>query len=71
MSIYQSPDWSKVKINWTEGLPENRLFENHELPLNKDKRYAMSISTASMKLDHLGREVPLRAQTSIGAPAHG
>jgi hypothetical protein len=36
MSTYQSPDWSEVEINWTAGLPENRLFEDHELPLNKD-----------------------------------
>ena len=55
---------TESQINWTAGLPENRLFEDHELPLNKDKRYAMSISPASMKLEHLGREVPLRAQTS-------
>jgi hypothetical protein len=67
MSTYQSPDWSEVEINWTAGLPENRLFEDHELPLNKDKRYAMSISPASLR-DSSGKIIPLRAQTTTGLP---
>ena len=28
--------------DWTAGLDGNRLFEDHELPGNKDKRLAMS-----------------------------
>lgn len=52
-----------MKIDWTVGLPINRLFEDHELPLNKDARYAMSVSTTLLKTDLHGREVPLRART--------
>lgn len=62
MSTYHSPDWNEVEIDWTAGLPINRLFEDRELPLNKDARYAMSVSTASLKTDTHGREVPLRAR---------
>lgn len=59
-------DWSE--IDWTEGLPESRQFEAHELPLNKDKRYATRISAASLR-DPSGKVLPLRAQTSTGDQA--
>lgn len=51
------------EINWTEGLEEPREFLPHELPLNKDKRYAMSVSPASLR-DRSGNVLPLRAKTS-------
>lgn len=63
VSIYQSPDWSEVEINWTAGLPANRLFQDHELPLNKDARYAMSVSTPSVKTFIYGLELSLCSQS--------
>jgi hypothetical protein len=51
------------KIDWMEGLPEQREFQDHELPLNKDARYAMSISPASLR-DSSGLVRPLRAKNS-------
>ena len=67
MNTYQSPDWSEVEIDWTAGLPANRLFEDHELPLNKDTRYAMSVSP-DLLLDSSGQFIPLRAQPTIEFP---
>ena len=55
------------KIDWMEGLPEQREFQDHELPLNKDARYAMSISPASLR-DSSGLVRPLRAKNS-GSPS--
>lgn len=52
-------DWSK--IDWTAGLPIPRMFQDHELPLNKDKCYAMSISPASLR-DSSGQQIPLKAK---------
>lgn len=59
-------DWSG--IDWDEGLPEPRLFKADELPLNKDKRYAIRISAASLR-GPSGEVLPLRAQTSTGDQA--
>lgn len=55
--------WSQ--INWEEGLPEPRQFRDDELPLNKDKRYAMSISPASLR-DPSGKVLPLKARDESG-----
>lgn len=66
ISPVKDQDWSG--INWTEGLPEPRQLQDSELPLNTDKRYAISISAASLR-DPSGRVLPLRAQTSTEAPA--
>lgn len=63
MNSYQSPDQSEVEIDWTAGLPINRLFQEHELPLNKDTRYAMSVSP-DLLLDSTGEFIPLRAQAT-------
>jgi len=30
-----------IDPSWTEGLPESRLLEDHELPGNKDKALAL------------------------------
>ena len=57
-----NPDWSQ--IDWTEGLPPVREFRDDELPLNKDPRYAMSISPASLR-DPFGVVQPLRAQLRL------
>ena len=67
MNSYQSPDRNEVEIDWTAGLPANRLFEDHELPLNKDTRYAMSVSP-DLLLDSSGQFIPLRAQTIAALP---
>ena len=67
MNSYQSPDQSEVEIDWTAGLPINRLFQEHELPLNKDTRYAMSVSP-DLLLDSTGEFIPLRAQAATESP---
>lgn len=67
MNTYRSSDWSEVEIDWTAGLPNNRLFQDHELPLNKDARYAMSVSP-DLLLDSYGEFIPLRAQTTSESP---
>jgi hypothetical protein len=67
MNTYRSSDWSEVEIDWTAGLPVNRLFEDHELPTNKDKRYAMSVSP-DLLLDSSGEFIPLRAQATTESP---
>jgi hypothetical protein len=58
-----------AKINWTAGLPLPRASQAHDLPANKDKRYAMTISPDSLR-EASGQIRPLRAQTSTGAQAH-
>ena len=58
---------SESEIYWTVGLPVNRLFEDHELPNNKDKRYAMSVSL-DLLLDSSGEFIPLRAQAATESP---
>ena len=50
-----------LQINWEEGLPEPRQFRDDELPLNKDKRYAMSVDPKSLR-DSAGRILPLKAR---------
>lgn len=67
MSTYHSPAWSKVEIDWTAGLPVNRLFEDHELPLNKDAKYTMSVSP-DLLLDSSGQFTLLRVQTTTEFP---
>ncbi len=50
-----------LQINWEEGLPDPRQFRDDELPLNKDKRYAMSVDPKSLR-DSAGRILPLKAR---------
>lgn len=49
------------QINWEEGLPEPRQFRDDELPLNKDKRYALSVDPSSLR-DPSGKVLPLKAR---------
>ena len=63
MAIVSDPDWTQ--INWTEGLPPAFKLQAPEWILNKDKRYAMSISPAIL-VDASGREGVLLAKGSTG-----
>lgn len=58
-----NPDGSQ--INWTEGLPPALISKGTDYILNKDKRYAMSISPAIL-VDASGREGVLLAKGSSG-----
>jgi hypothetical protein len=58
----------KPRIDWTAGLPTPRALQAHESQPNQDKRYAMTISPASLR-EASGRIRPLLAQTSTGAQA--